>query len=66
MIGGDTTPEVFCSQLMEMADQIENIVVVVKFKNDEHGLGETEVFNTVMTNGDKAWLRWVFDQDFRP
>ena len=61
MLIGHTTPTVFCAKLTEVADEIENIACVVKYKT-----GETHVFNTAMDDGEKAWFRWVFDQDFRP
>ena len=61
MIAGDTTPTVFCSRLMEVSDDIEDIAVILNFKN-----GETHIFNTSMKHKEMAWFRWVFDQDFRP
>ena len=61
MLNGDTTPPVFCASLTEIADDIENIACVVLLKD-----GKTHVYHTTMSNGAIAWLRWVFDQDFRP
>ena len=61
MLKGDTTPEVFCAKLLEMAGEIENVACVVLLKDSS-----TAVFSTAMSHGDTAWLRWVFDQDFRP
>lgn len=60
MIEGESTPEVFCAKLMELSDEIVNIACVVQFKND------TLVFSNAMSNGNITWLRWVFDQNFRP
>ena len=61
MLKGDSTPPVFCAKLSEIADDIDDIACVVLL-ND----GETHVYHTAMKNGAIAWLRWVFDQDFRP
>ncbi len=61
MIKGDSTPAVFCANLAEIADDVENIACVVQFKT-----GTAEVFSTVMNNGERAWLRWVFDSEFQP
>jgi hypothetical protein len=61
MINGDTTPVVFCNKLAEVSDIIEDIAVIVNYKD-----GSTHVFNTVMKNRDMAWFRWFFDQEFRP
>lgn len=61
MIKGDTTPAVFCAKLSEVAEDIESIACVVQYKD-----GKTSVLSTTMPNGDIAWLRWVFDQEFRP
>ena len=61
MINGNTTPVVFCNKLMELSDDIEDIAVIVNFKD-----GGTQVFHTVMENTDIAWFRWIFDQEFRP
>ena len=56
-----TSVETFIAMLGELSDDIEHIACVVQYKN-----GQSEVFNTQMTSGNIAWLRWVFDQDFRP
>ena len=61
MIRGESTPPVFCAKLMEMSDEIENIACVVQYKD-----GKTHVFSNSMRGGDVAWLRWCFDQEFRP
>ena len=61
MIKGSSTPPVFCAKLMEASEDIKHIACVVNFKD-----GESHVFYTSMKNKDRAWLRWVFDQDFRP
>ena len=58
---GKTKPETFCAMLLEQSDEIEDIVAVVHWKS-----GSTDVFNTTMNHGQIAWMRWVFDQDFRP
>lgn len=63
MIKGSSTPEVFCAQLLEMADKVEHIACVVQFKKE---YSSTEVFSTTMSSDSMTWLRWVFDQDFRP
>ena len=57
----DTTPETFCAMLAEQGKQMKHIACVVLWDDDT-----TEVFNTKMKNSDIAWLRYVFDQDFRP
>lgn len=61
MIKGDDTPAVFCARLLEAAEDIENIACVVEYKD-----GKTCVHSTTMNKGSLAWLRWIFDQDFRP
>lgn len=61
MLKGNTTVPVFCAKLMECADEIESIACVVKYKNKD-----TYVHHTAMPDGDMAWFRWCFDQDFRP
>ena len=61
MLKGETTPPVFCAKLTEIADDIDDIACVVLL-ND----GKTHVYHTTMNNGAITWLRWVFDQDFRP
>lgn len=66
MLHGVTTPEVFCAKLMEISNEIEHIAVVVTFKETDNGPASTSVFHTAMKNDEKAWVRWVFDQDFRP
>lgn len=58
---GETTPDTFCGMLLQNADEMEHIACVVQWKS-----GKTDVFQTMMTDGDVAWLRWVFDQEFRP
>lgn len=58
---GETTPETFCAMLLQHADEMEHIVAVVQWNE-----GPAQVFQTTMTNRDLAWLRWVFDQEFRP
>ena len=61
MLKGHTTPPVFCAKLMEVSEEIKHIACVVSYEN-----GESHVVSTTMKNEDIAWLRWVFDQDFRP
>lgn len=58
---GKTTPETFCAMLLQHADEIEDIAAVVHWKE-----GSTEIYQTTMTNEQVTWMRWVFDQDFRP
>ncbi len=64
--GYASTPEVFCAKLMEVSCDIKNIAVVVSFKDSDNEPGDTKVFSTKMKAVDVAWLRWCFDQDFRP
>lgn len=61
MLKGDTTPPVFCAKLTQVAEEMKHIAVVVEYKN-----GNTHVYHTAMTNGAKAWFRWIFDTQFRP
>ena len=61
LFSGQTTPKTFCGMLVEQSDEIENIACVIHWKD-----GNTTIANTTMKNEDKAWFRWVFDQDFRP
>ena len=58
--GSLRVPE-FLQKLLDEADQIESLAVVVNWDN-----GSTAVYHTTMTNRDIAWLRWVFDQELRP
>lgn len=58
---GETTPQTFCGMLLEHSGEMEHIACVVQWKS-----GQTDVFQTSMNDGDVAWLRWVFDQEFRP
>jgi hypothetical protein len=60
-INGPTSIPVFCAKLTEIAENIEHIACVVQYKDQS-----TEVLSSHMSSGDVAWLRWVFDQDFRP
>ena len=57
--GQRTSPPAFCGMLMEIAEEIENIACVVKYKN-----GEVNVFSTRMPLKEATLLRWVFDQEF--
>ncbi len=61
MIKGDTTPEVFCAHLTEIAEHIEDIAVVIQYKN-----GTALVFSTPMNNERVSWMKWVFDHEFNP
>lgn len=61
MIKGYATPEVFCAKLTEVAEDVENIACIVQYKD-----GSSHVFSTTMSNGDIAWLRWVFMEEFKP
>lgn len=58
---GHTTPKTFGGMLVEQSEDIANIACVILWKD-----GTTSVANTKMSGGDVAWLRWCFDQDFRP
>ena len=53
----------FLSELLESSTEIENIAVVVKWKNNDH---QTNVYWTEMSAGDAAWLDYVFRTDFMP
>jgi len=58
---GETTPKTFCGMLVEHSDEMKHIACVITYKD-----GTSAVFNTTMTDFEKAWMRWCFDQDFRP
>lgn len=58
---GRTTPETFCAMLNQHSDEMQDIVAVVHWKD-----GSTDVFQTTIKHAQMAWMRWVFDQDFRP
>lgn len=49
MIKGSSTPEVFCTKLSEVAEEIECIACVVQYKD-----GQAHVFSNDMSNGDVA------------
>lgn len=60
---GPLAPPAFLSELLEHSTEIENIAVVVQWKNNDH---RTNVYWTEMSNGDAAWLDYVFRTDFMP
>ena len=58
---GDSSPQIFCAKLTELADEIKNIACVIEWKS-----GTTTIANTAMKTGEIVWLRFVFDDEFHP
>ncbi len=56
--------ENFITSLAEHKDDIDSIAAVVKWKDHEAKPGTTQVYWTATTNGDAAWLDYVFRADF--
>lgn len=60
-ISGPTTPKTFAGLLVEHADEIEHIAVVIQWKDKKK---TTRAYGTQMTLRDMAWLKYVFNDQF--
>lgn len=60
---GPLQPPAFLGELIDSADEIENIAVVVRWKKVNNS-APTNVYWTSMSSGDAAWLDYVFRTDF--
>ena len=60
---GPTSPKTFAGILVEHADEIEDVVCVIRWKDDPHK-GYTGVYSTKMQMTDATWLAYVFNCQF--
>jgi hypothetical protein len=64
--GCPTSPKTFCGMLLERADEIDHIACVIQWNRDADGKETTltNIANTKMTLGQKAWMKYCFDDQF--
>ena len=58
--GQVTTPEIFVGALMDSAHKIKSIACVIEWDD-----GQTNTCHTPMDNMGRAWLRAVFNHEFK-
>lgn len=63
---GKVTPEMVLESLGKVADQVELITCVVKFKEDSEYKGATTLAFNGMDDKDMLWLRYCFQEKFKP